>query len=166
MTEMVAIALYLLEHHGKGTTWDIHTLRPSQLAAFYRWFIFIPANVYPTITVVEFPGRFMRVPADSPIDSKTVESWVTDGTFIKQGEIWKLMEQEMTKGLQDGVFLLGTEEPTLLDVLVALIAQWPPNPRYIWLEENCPKLVNNTRKTLKSKVIGDAFRGGGLNAFL
>ncbi|CAE6370938.1 unnamed protein product [Rhizoctonia solani] len=149
MTEMVAIALYLIDQHGKRTPWDINVLRSSQLAAFYRWFIFIPANVYPTITVIEFPSRFVRVPSDSSVDSKTVERWITEGTFIKQGEIWKLMEREMTKDLHDGLFLLGTEKPTLLDILVALVAQWPPNPRYTWLEENCPKLVKNTKETLK-----------------
>ncbi|GAB1518351.1 glutathione S-transferase [Rhizoctonia solani] len=161
MTEMVAIAL-----SWKGDPLGHHVLRPSQLAAFYRWFIFVPANVYPTITVIEFPSRFVRVPADSSVDSKTVERWITEGTFIKQGEIWKLMEQEMTKDLHDGLFLLGTEKPTLLDILVALVAQWPPNPRYTWLEENCPKLVKNTKETLKNKVIGDTFRDSDLNAFL
>ncbi|CAE6434247.1 unnamed protein product [Rhizoctonia solani] len=152
MTEMVAIALYLLDHYGKGTPWDIHALDPRQLAAFYRWFVFIPANIYPTITVIEFPARFVRVPVDSPVDSKTVESWITEGTFVKQGEIWNMMEYEMAKDLQDGKFLLGTEKPTFLDVLVALVAHWPPNPRYTWLEDNCPKLVKNTKETLKTEI--------------
>ncbi|KAF8677693.1 glutathione transferase [Rhizoctonia solani] len=150
MTEMVAIALYLIDQHGKETPWDImfsgHPNLPRSTAGLYF--------------------RFVRVPADSSVDSKTVERWITEGTFIKQGEIWKLMEQEMTKDLHDGLFLLGTEKPTLLDILVALVAQWPPNPRYTWLEENCPKLVKNTKETLKNKVIGDTFRDSDLNAFL
>ncbi|KDN47644.1 hypothetical protein RSAG8_03434, partial [Rhizoctonia solani AG-8 WAC10335] len=137
-----------------------------QLAAFYRWFVFIPANVYPTITVIEFPSRFVRVPSNSPVDSTTVETWITEGTFIKQGEIWKMMERDMAKDLQAGMFLLGTERPTFLDVLVALIAHWPPNPRYTWLEDNCPKLVKNTRETLKTGIVRDTFRDSGLNAFL
>jgi hypothetical protein len=39
------------------------------------------------------------------------------------------MEREMTKELGDGKFLLGTEHPTLLDVLVALVSHWTPHPR-------------------------------------
>ncbi|CAE6397247.1 unnamed protein product [Rhizoctonia solani] len=166
MTEMVAIALYLLDRYGNGTPWDIRTLNPSQLAAFYRWFVFIPANIYPTITVIEFPSRFVRVPADSPVDSLTVETWITEGTSIKQGEIWRMMEHEMAKDLQNGKFLLGTETPMLLDVLVALVAHWPPNPRYTWLADNCPKLVKNTQETLKTEIVGVTFRDSGLDAFL
>ncbi|KAH7335384.1 hypothetical protein B0J17DRAFT_719916 [Rhizoctonia solani] len=166
MTEMVAIALYLLDHHGKGTSWDIRALSSRQLATFYRWFVFIPANVYPTITVVEFPSRFVRVPEDSPVGSNIIETWITEGTSIKQGEIWKMMEREMAKDLKEGTFLLGTAKPTLLDVLVALVAHWPPNPRYTWLEDNCPKLVKNTRETLKAEIVGETFRDSGLNTFL
>lgn len=104
-------------------------MSPIQLAAFYRWFIFVPANVYPLLTIGEFPARFVHVPDDSPVDSKTIESWITKGTFARREEIWKMMEREMTKDLQDGKFLLGTECPTLLDVLIALVSHWTPHPR-------------------------------------
>lgn len=166
MTEMTAMALYLQHQYAKGTPWDIQSLSPSQLAAFYRWFIFVPANVYPTITVGEFPSRFVHVPADSPVDPKTVEGWVTKGAFARREEIWKLMEREMTKELGDERFLLGTEHPTLLDVLIALVAHWTPRPRYAWFDENCPKLAKNVRATLKTEVIKDVFRENDLDDFL
>ena len=166
MTEMAAMVLYLQHRYAKGTQWDIDTLTPAQLAAFYRWFIFIPANVYPTITVGEFPSRFVQVPDDSPVDSKTVEGWVSKGAYGRRADLWKMMERELTKELGDGKFLLGTTHPTFLDVLVALVAHWTERPRYQWFDENCPKLAKNVRATLKTDVIKDVFRENDLDNFL
>ncbi|QRW17020.1 glutathione S-transferase [Rhizoctonia solani] len=140
MTEMVGIALYLHDRFAKGTTWDIHVLAPTQQAAFYRWFIFIPAN--------------------------TVEGWVKAGTSTKREELWKIMEREMTEGLKEGTFVLGTQRPTLLDVLLALVAHYTPHPRYSWFEEHCPKLHKNVKETLKTSVIKDVFRENELDDFL
>jgi GST-like protein len=73
MTEMAGIALcasisYLMllahcrvtflyedltERHGKGTPWSIDDWSEEQRAVFYRLMVFIPANVYPTITVID-----------------------------------------------------------------------------------------------------------------
>ncbi|QRV88784.1 glutathione S-transferase [Ceratobasidium sp. AG-Ba] len=166
MTEMVAIVLYLQERHAKNTPWDTRSLLPSQLAAFYRWFIFIPANIYPVLTVGEFPARFVRVPEDAVVDPKTVEGWVTKGAFARREELWRMMEKEMTREFKDGKFLLGTEHPTLLDILVALVAHYTPHPRFVWLEENCPQLVKGARLTLKTDVVKDVFRENGLDDFL
>ncbi|KAF8605915.1 hypothetical protein BDV93DRAFT_604924 [Ceratobasidium sp. AG-I] len=87
MTEMAAIVLYLQDRYAQGTPWDIRTFTPPQLAAFYRWFIFIPANVYSVLSVGEFPARFVKVPTDGAVDSKTVESWITKGAFARREEI-------------------------------------------------------------------------------
>ncbi|KAF8677694.1 glutathione transferase [Rhizoctonia solani] len=165
MTEMVGIALYLHDRFAKGTTWDIHALAPTQQAAFYRWFIFIPANIYPLLTIIDFPSRFVRVPPDS-LDTETVEGWVKAGASAKREELWKMMEREMTEGLKEGTFVLGTQHPTLLDVLLALVAHYTPHPRYSWFEEHCPKLHKNVKETLKTSVIKDVFRENELDDFL
>ncbi|KAG8745673.1 hypothetical protein FRC10_007370 [Ceratobasidium sp. 414] len=127
MTEMVAIVLYLQHRHARGTPWSIDNLSPSQLAAFYRWFIFIPANVYPVLTIGEFPGRFVRVPSDVGVATSTVEGWVTQGAYARREELWLMLEREMTKELKDGQYLVGTQNPTLLDVLVAMMAHFMPH---------------------------------------
>ncbi|KAG9125895.1 hypothetical protein FRC07_005753, partial [Ceratobasidium sp. 392] len=129
VTEMTAIVLSdLQDRHANDTPWDIRALTPSQLAAFYRWFIFIPANVYPVITIAEFPSRFLRVPTDAGIDPKAVEDWVSKGAFARREDLWKMMEREMTREYQEGRFLLGTEHPTFLDIFVALVAHYTPHP--------------------------------------
>ncbi|KAG8690857.1 hypothetical protein FRC11_008571 [Ceratobasidium sp. 423] len=143
MTEMVGIALYLHDRFAKGTTWDIRALSPDQQAAFYRY-----------------------IPADASVDTKQVEGWVKAGTSAKREELWKMMEREMTRELKEGTFLLGTGHPTLLDVLLSLVAHYTPHPRYSWFEEHCPKLHKNVRETLKTDVIKDVFRENELDDFL
>ncbi|KAG9125894.1 hypothetical protein FRC07_005752 [Ceratobasidium sp. 392] len=124
MTEMTAIILFLQDRHGKGTLWDIHNLTTSQLAAFYRWLIFIPANFYPAVTIGEFPSRFVRVPVGGGVDTKTVEGWITAAANTRRGDMWNIMERNVPENLGDGIFVLGTHQPTFLDVLLALIAHF------------------------------------------
>ncbi|CAE6421388.1 unnamed protein product [Rhizoctonia solani] len=202
MTEMVGIGLYLHDRFAKGTAWDIHTLSPTQQAAFYRWFIFIPANVYPLLTIIEFPSRdihtlsptqqaafyrwfifipanvyplltiiefpsrFLSIPSEFSADAKQVESFVKAGTSAKWEELWKMIEREMTGELKAGTFLLGTEHPTLLDILLSLVAHYTPHPRYSWFREHCPKLHKNVAETLQTDIIKDVFRENELDDFL
>ncbi|KAG9094109.1 hypothetical protein FRC07_011356, partial [Ceratobasidium sp. 392] len=127
MTEMAAIVLYLQDRHGRGTSWDVRKLSFRQLAAFYRWFIFIPANVCPILTLGEFPGRFVRMPNDASVPASIVEEWVAQGAHARREELWLMLEKEMTKGLKDEEYLAGTENPTLLDVFVAMMAHFMPH---------------------------------------
>ncbi|KAH7335383.1 hypothetical protein B0J17DRAFT_770003 [Rhizoctonia solani] len=156
----------LHDRFAKGTAWDIHALSPAQQTAFYRWFIFIPANVYPLLTIIEFPSRFLSIPSEFSVDAKQVEGFVKAGTSTKREELWKMMEQEMTGELKEGTFLLGTESPTLLDLLLSLVAHYTPHPRYSWFEENCPKLHRDVVETLKTDDIKDVFRENELDDFL
>ena len=114
----------LQHNHAKGTEWSLQNLSPAQLAAFYRWFIFIPANLYPALTVGEFPARFVHVPADAGVESKSVESWIADGAFARMGDMWRIMEKNMPRDLGSGRFVLGTDHPTFLDVLLAMVAHY------------------------------------------
>ncbi|KDN47645.1 hypothetical protein RSAG8_03435, partial [Rhizoctonia solani AG-8 WAC10335] len=77
-----------------------------------------------------------------------------------------MMEREMTGELKEGTFLLGTEHPTLLDVLLPLVARYTPHPRYTWFEGHCPKLRKNVTETLKTDVIEDVSRENELDDFL
>lgn len=121
----------LQHNHAKGTPWDLQVLSPAQLAAFYRWFIFIPANLYPALTVGEFPARFVKVPADAGVESKTVESWIADGAFARMGDMWRIMERDMPRDLGSGKFVLGTDHPTVLDVLLAMVAHYMLHVKWV-----------------------------------
>lgn len=43
----------LNDRHAQGTPWSTSSLTPSQLALFYRLMVFIPANIYPVITMID-----------------------------------------------------------------------------------------------------------------
>ncbi|KAF8605923.1 hypothetical protein BDV93DRAFT_521266 [Ceratobasidium sp. AG-I] len=167
MTEMVAIVLYLQNRHASDTSWGINKLSPSQLAAFYRWFIFIPANVYPVLTMGEFPGRFVRVPADAGISPGIVEGWITQGVYARREELWRMLEAEMTREMGGGRFLLGTEQPTLLDVFVAMMAHFMPHigRGTEWFIKNCPRLYECVQATLEIRIVRETFGESGLNEY-
>ncbi|KAG9095762.1 hypothetical protein FS749_009826 [Ceratobasidium sp. UAMH 11750] len=159
MTEMTAIILYLQDCHAKGTLWDIHNLTPSQLAAFYRWLVFIPANLYPALTIGEFPSRFVRIPADGGFGQKSVESWITAAAHARRAEMWAIMEQNIPESLGDGRFALGTQHCTFLDVLLALIAHFMGHvdDDFTWLPKTCPKLFKSIMATLEVDVVRNTF---------
>jgi glutathione S-transferase len=126
--------LDLQKRHAQGTRWSIRGLSPSQLAAFYRWFILIPANVYPLLTPGEFAGRFVRIPGDADVNAETVESWITQGAYAGREELWWMLEKELANELEDGEYLAGTEQPTLLDIFFAMMAHFMPHIGQVGLD--------------------------------
>jgi GST-like protein len=91
--------------------------------------VFIPANLYPLITIIDFPGRFLAIPPDAPVKQEEVEKWLLQGTKRKRVEVWRLIEEHLgnSKLKGDSPFLLGTSNPTILDVVIALVAHWGPS---------------------------------------
>ena len=114
--------------HGVESPWGIANLSAEQKATLYRWLVFIPANIYPTITVIEFPERFISIPSDPSVRPEEAHEWVKNGTKKKQEEVWKLLEENLgsSRLRGNGTFLLGTSQPTILDLLVTLVAHWGP----------------------------------------
>lgn len=119
------------DRHGAGSPWSTANLAPPQLAAFYRWLVYIPANIYPTITIVEFPERYIAVPDGAPVTKDVAKEWVAAEGSERRKDVWKLLEAGIGRGV-DGCkseFALGTEKPTMIDVYVTLMAHWTPYPR-------------------------------------
>ncbi|KAG8933577.1 hypothetical protein FRC02_011592 [Tulasnella sp. 418] len=169
LSEISAIAIYLDEFHGKSSPWSSTNLTESQRAAFYRWLVFIPANIYPLITVIEFPERFISVPADAPVGEDKVKEWVQKGSTQKMKDTWLILEKQLGQKVarKEGTFILGTEHPNALDLFIAMCAHWTPHPRLAWLEENCPGLAENSRRTMRvSPVVKEVFEKSDLKGFL
>ncbi|KAG8885757.1 hypothetical protein FRB98_001621 [Tulasnella sp. 332] len=170
MTETAAIVLYLNDRHGHQTPWGTSTLTPGQLASFYRWLVFLPANVFSTVTHMEYPARFVTIPVDSPVDSDLIHGWVKEAGKKRRADAWLILEEhlgKMTKREEAKPFLLGTEHPNMLDIYVTLLAHWSPHPRYTWLAENCPTIIENCKKTIAtSAVVRDTFEENGCDAFM
>jgi hypothetical protein len=86
----------------------------------------MPANAYPLVTIIEFPGRFLALPTDCSVKLDEAEEWVKNGTKRKREELWKMLEEHMGKSTVKGSspFLVGA--PTILDVVVYVVAHWGP----------------------------------------
>ncbi|KZV88070.1 hypothetical protein EXIGLDRAFT_723013 [Exidia glandulosa HHB12029] len=166
LTEMSAILLYLVHRHGNGTSWDLGKLTPGQLATFYRVMVIVPAVVYPTITYIEFPERFIEVPSDKVEAFKDVQEWMKAGGEKKREEAYKLVEgilREFSEQVHGGdssatKFALGTPTPTVLDVMLAVVVHYAPHPRPTWLEEHCPGLFLLAKGTINFPGIVEIFR--------
>jgi GST-like protein len=73
MSESAAITLLLADITGK----DSLVPRPgsAERASFVRWLIFLVANIYPTFTYADIPGRFVEVAAAQQPFVATVEAY-------------------------------------------------------------------------------------------
>jgi glutathione S-transferase len=138
--------LDLEECHGAGSSWGFHKLSAEQKAAFYRWFIFIPANLYPLRTLFSFPQRFLEVPSQFSAKNEEAEKWLSDGAERKRKESWKLLEQYMNDSPgRASPFMVGS--PTILDVAVTVLAHWgpgwPEDPSLTakWMAQQCPNVA-------------------------
>ncbi|KAG8909883.1 hypothetical protein FRC00_009260 [Tulasnella sp. 408] len=169
MTETAAIALYLDNRHGLDSPWSTSKLAAPQLAAFYRFLVYIPANIYSTVTVIEFPERFVSVPKDASVTLDEVKKWIYEGGSKRRADAWTLLETQLGPGVKgfSGKFLLGTDHPTVLDVYMTMLAHWAPYPRYTWFKENCPRLYEVAVETVKaSDIARQVFEENGLDAFM
>jgi len=110
--------------------------------------VYIPANVYPWITLEDFPERFVKVPQpllkaqtdtkEKEIRAEDVYGWVKEKGLENLGNMFRVLEgllrvpsnsdSEQTKE-RETVYALGTPHPTLLDVYIALVAHYAPRPR-------------------------------------
>jgi len=70
------------------------------------------------------------------VKPEEVQGWVTNGAAKKQEELWKLMEENLrnldSRGEES--FLLATPSPTVLDIIVSLVAHYGPG----WPDDHHP----------------------------
>jgi len=163
MTEMGGIALYLHDNFAANTPWSTKELTAEQLALFYRLVFFIPANIYPAITAIDFPERFIVIPAsaDLHVTKEAAVGWVTEKALENREAAYKLLESiiaaESARRGGECAYSLGTEHPTIADVYITLIAHYSPRPRYGWLKEHCPKIWTIADNTMKKSIVGLVF---------
>jgi GST-like protein len=123
MTETAAITLHLADATG---SFDLvpapgDATRPR----FLRWLIFIVANIYPTFTYGDVPGRF--VPGDKA--AKGFRANIEDHAK----SLWRMVEQDA-----QAPWFLG-ERFSALDIYLCAMTRWRPNRP--WFSKNAPKLV-------------------------
>lgn len=123
MTESAAIMLYLCEiapEAGLAPAPDDPD-RPT----FLRWLLFLAANLYPTFTYADFPGRWV---SDGPAQAELVAR-VED----RRKELWTIVDNAASKP-----WFLG-ERLSALDLYIWVMAHW--RPRRGWFAECAPSLA-------------------------
>lgn len=133
MTESAAILLYFAEEIPGFIPAD-----PAKRAQFYRWMLFIPANIYAMFDLGDEPSRW--------VDDEKTQQALKEESIEKQKFFWRLIEQDLTPA----PFLLG-ETMTALDIYVAMVSRWRPGRA--WFNENCPKLSRAVALTEQHPVV-------------
>lgn len=136
MTESAAMIFYLSEQNPILSPTD-----PSQRAEFYRWTVFLSANIYAMIGLINTPQHFTQTENYEALRDSCVER-------IKY--FWSHMEAS----LEPSPYILGSSM-TALDIYVAMMSKW--KPRRAWFSEHCPKLFSAVELTEKDPVVAKVF---------
>ena len=119
MTESAAITLYLAEATGRS---DL--VPPPPRPQFLRWLVFVIANIYPTHTYADVPGRFV-VGEDA---QRAFEANVN--AYARR--LWEIMEAQAS-----APWFLGAHF-TALDLFIAVMTKW--RPTRAWFKTHAPRL--------------------------
>ncbi|MDQ6917210.1 MAG: glutathione S-transferase family protein [Pseudomonadota bacterium] len=98
----------------------------SRRPVVLRWIVFIAGNMYPAISVGDYPERWVK--------SKDARAELKDGAVARLKDYWTLLEQS----LQPAPYLAGSEM-TALDVYAAMLSRWRPGRA--WVDEHCARVA-------------------------
>lgn len=113
LTESAAILLWLAERHPEAGMAPAPGDPPR--GQFLRWMSFIPAAIYPMYWVRDVPSRLVG-------EDAAAQAEITRRTAGRIADCWGVMERQTDPGR----FLLG-DEPTVLDVYMAVVSRWTPH---------------------------------------
>ena len=139
LTETAAIALYLSDL-APGLAPAVDT---PQRARFHRLLIWLVANVYPTFTYGDYPGRW------APSAPKELD----DATARHRESLYLWLEEQVTEP-----FVLG-QDVSALDVYVAVLFAWRPRPD--WFRRNTPKIARIAERTRQVPPIAEVMKLNG-----
>jgi GST-like protein len=129
MTESAAILLHLAERHPEAG------LAPPPgdpaRAAFLRWMVYVPAQIYAMYWVRDVPSRLAAdAAAEAVILARTAE---------RIGDCWAMMDAQVSPA----PYLLG-ERLTVLDLYVAVVSRWTPRRRRFYAA--APRMADAVRR--------------------
>ncbi len=103
-----------------------------------RWIVFIAGNMYPAISIGDFPERWVK--------GKGARAELKDGAVERLKAYWTMLEQS----LKPKPYLAGAQM-TALDVYAAMLSRWRPGRA--WVEEHCPRVAAALRLTEQDPVV-------------
>jgi GST-like protein len=122
MTESAAITLWLADVTGRDDL--VPGPAAPERAEFLRWLIFIVANIYPTYTYADLPGRFVPVEAAQKPFADAVNGYAK--------RLYLQLESQA-----GAPWFLGARM-SALDIYLAVLTRWRPGKS--WFEAETPKL--------------------------
>jgi GST-like protein len=125
MTESAAIIVMLADSYPAARI--LPAVGDPRRALALRWIVFIAGNMYPAISVVDFPERWVK--------SEAARAELKDGAVERLKMYWTLLEQ----ALKPAPYLLG-REMTALDIYAAMLSRWEPGRA--WVDEHCPRVAS------------------------
>jgi len=136
MTESAAVIVMLDESYPAA-----HILPPAgdpRRSLALRWIVFIAGNMYPAISVVDFPERWVK--------SDAARAELKDGAVERLKAYWTILEQ----ALEPAPYLLGSEM-TALDVYAAMLSRWEPGRAGV--DEHCPRVASALALAEKDPIV-------------
>ena len=103
-----------------------------------RWIVFIAGNMYPAISVVDFPERWVK--------SDAARAELKDGAVERLKAYWAVLDQ----ALKPAPYLLGSEM-TALDVYAAMLSRWEPGRA--WVDEHCGRVASALALAEQDEVV-------------
>jgi GST-like protein len=106
-----------------------HILPPAgdpRRAIALRWIVFIAGNMYPAISVGDFPERWVK--------SDAAREELKKGAVERLKVYWAMLEQ----ALKPAPYLVGSEM-TALDVYASMLSHWRPGRD--WVDEHCRQVA-------------------------
>ena len=125
MTESAAIIVMLDDSYPAARI--LPAVGDPRRALALRWIVFIAGNMYPAISLVDFPERWVK--------SEAARAELKDGAVERLKVYWTLLEQ----ALKPAPYLLGSEM-TALDIYAAMLSRWEPGRA--WVDEHCPRVAS------------------------
>ena len=136
MTESAAIIVMLDESYPAARI--LPAAGDPRRSLALRWIVFIAGNMYPAISVVDFPERWVK--------SDAARAELKDGAVERLKAYWTLLEQ----ALRPAPYLLGSEM-TALDVYAAMLSRWEPGRA--WVDEHCRKVAAALALTEQDPIV-------------
>ena len=103
-----------------------------------RWIVFFAANMYPAVSVADFPERW--------ITGAEAQKALKQGSVERMRHYWKIVERT----LEPAPYLVG-RNMTALDVYAAMFSRWGPGRS--WIDANCPNVAAALALTEQDPVV-------------
>jgi GST-like protein len=136
MTESAAIIVVLDDGHPAARI--LPAAGDPRRALALRWIVFIAGNMYPAISVGDFPERWAK--------SDAARAELKDGAVERLKAYWTMLEQ----ALQPAPYLSGSEM-TALDVYAAMLSRWRPGRA--WVDEHCRQVAAALALTEQDPIV-------------